>query len=129
MIGDIENYHIERTSSTNNAKKFCEAICAFSNDMPGSGKNGYLILGAHDNGKLSGLRVDDKLYKTITAIRSDGNILPYPSMSVEKFSYDEGDLLVVEVVPHPFLLLSSKVKLGFVSVHEKILLPRRRREH
>ena len=84
MIGDIENYHIERTSSTDNMKKFCEAICAFSNDMPGSGKNGYLILGAHDNGKLSGLRVDDKLYKTITAIRSDGNILPFPSMSVEK---------------------------------------------
>ena len=96
MIGDIENYHIERTSSTDNAKKFCEAICAFSNDMPGSGKNGYLILGAHDNGKLSGLHVDDKLYKTITAIRSDGNILPFPSMSDEKISYDEGDLLVVD---------------------------------
>ncbi len=102
MISDIENYHIERTSSTDNMRKFCEAICAFSNDMPGSGKNGYLILGAYDNGKLSGLRVDDKLYKTITAIRSDGNILPFPSMSVEKFSYDDGDLLVVEVVPHPF---------------------------
>ena len=51
MISDIENYHIERTSSTDNMRKFCEAICAFSNDMPGSGKNGYLILGAYDNGK------------------------------------------------------------------------------
>ncbi|MBR2399840.1 MAG: ATP-binding protein, partial [Alistipes sp.] len=110
MIGDIENYHIERTSSTDNMKKFCEDICAFSNDMPGSGKNGYLILGAHDNGKLSGLRVDDKLYKTITAIRSDGNILPFPSMSVEKFSFDEGDLLVVEVVPHPFPPVKFKGK-------------------
>lgn len=110
MIGDIENYHIERTSSTDNMKKFCEAICAFSNDMPGSGKNGYLILGAYDNGKLSGLHVDDKLYKTITAIRSDGNILPFPSMSVEKFSYDEGDLLVVEVVPHPFPPVKFKGK-------------------
>ncbi len=77
--------------------KFCQAICAFSNDISGSGKNGYLIIGVHDNGKLSGLKVDDKLLLKISNIRTDGNILPQPVMTVEKFSFDDGDVLVTEV--------------------------------
>ena len=79
--------------------KFCEAICAFSNDLPNSRKNGYLILGAYDYGTISGLKVDDALMKKIAAIRSDGNILPIPVMSVERFDFPEGDLLVAEVTP------------------------------
>ena len=62
-------------------------------------KKGYLILGAYDNGTLSGLRVDDALMKRIAGIRSDGNILPLPIMSVERFELEGGDLLVVEVSP------------------------------
>jgi ATP-dependent DNA helicase RecG len=98
-LADIESYHIERTTSITDTDKFCQAICAFSNDLSGSGKNGYLILGAHDNGERSGLRVDDRLLLQISNIRTDGNILPQPVMTVEKFSFDEGDLLVVEVQP------------------------------
>jgi ATP-dependent DNA helicase RecG len=79
--------------------KFCQAICAFSNDLPGSGKNGYLMLGVRDNGKLSGMKVDDQLLLQISSIRTDGNILPQPVMTVEKFSFDDGDVLVAEVKP------------------------------
>uniref|UniRef100_UPI0009EC2BA2 RNA-binding domain-containing protein n=1 Tax=Candidatus Symbiothrix dinenymphae TaxID=467085 RepID=UPI0009EC2BA2 len=99
ILSDTESYHVERTISTDNMDKFCQAICAFSNDVSGSGKNGYLILGAHDDGKLSGLKVDDKLLLKISNIRTDGNILPQPVMTVEKFTFDAGDLLVAEVQP------------------------------
>ena len=99
LLASTETYRIERTISTTNMDKFCEAICAFSNDLPNSRKNGYLILGAYDDGKISGLRVDDALMKKIAAIRSDGNILPIPVMSVERFDFPEGDLLVAEVTP------------------------------
>ena len=102
MLSDTESYNIERTESTGNMDKFCQAICAFSNDMSGSGKNGYLIIGAKDNGELSGLQVDDKLLLQIANIRSDGNILPQPIMTVEKFSFGEGDVLVAEVQPSEF---------------------------
>ena len=102
MLSDIEGYNIERTVSTDNMDKFCQAICAYSNDLPGSGKNGYLIIGAHDNGKLSGLKVNDKLLLQISNIRTDGNILPQPVMTVEKFSFEEGDVLVAEVQPSGF---------------------------
>ena len=99
LLASTETYRIERTISTTNMDKFCEAICAFSNDLPNSRKNGYLILGAYDDGTISGLKVDDALMKKIAAIRSDGNILPIPVMSVERFDFPEGDLLVAEVTP------------------------------
>ena len=102
MLSDTESYNIERTESTGNMDKFCQAICAFSNDMSGSVKNGYLIIGAKDNGELSGLQVDDKLLLQIANIRTDGNILPQPTMTVEKFHFDEGDVLVAEVQPSEF---------------------------
>ena len=35
MLSDIEGYNIERTVSTDNMDKFCQAICAFSNESSG----------------------------------------------------------------------------------------------
>ena len=99
LLHSTETYRVERTTSTGDMDKFQEAICAFSNDLPNSRKKGYLILGAYDNGTLSGLKVDDALLKKIAAIRSDGNILPLPVMSVERFEFEDGDLLVAEVSP------------------------------
>ena len=99
LLYSTETYRIERTVSTGNMDKFCEAICAFANDLPDSRKKGYLLIGAYDDGRLSGLKVDDDLLKKIAAIRSDGNILPLPVMSVDKVEFPEGDLLVAEVSP------------------------------
>lgn len=99
LLKSPEAYNVERTVSTGNVDKICEAICAFANDLPDSHKNGYLFIGAKDDGSLSGLRVDDALLKKIAAIRSDGNILPLPVMHVERMEFAEGDLLVVEVSP------------------------------
>ena len=99
LLHSTETYRVERTTSTGDMDKFQEAICAFANDLPNSRKNGYLILGAYDNGELSGLKVTDDLLKKIAAIRSNGNILPIPVMSVDRFQFPEGDLLVAEVSP------------------------------
>ena len=89
LLYSTETYRIERTVSTSDMDKFQEAICAFSNDLPNSRKKGYLIIGANDNGRLSGLKVTDALLKKIAAIRSDGNILPLPVMTVESFEYED----------------------------------------
>ena len=111
LLKSEETYRVERTVSTNNMDKFCEAICAFSNDLPDSRQNGYLLIGATDDGKPSGLTVDDNLLKRISAIRSDGNILPIPTMNVERIELDGGDLLVVEVTPsfHPPVRYKGRV--------------------
>ena len=99
LLHSTETYRIERTTSISDMDKFQEAICAFSNDLPDSRKKGYLILGVHDDGRLSGLKVGDELMKKMSSIRSNGNILPLPIMSVERFKFDQGDVLVVEVLP------------------------------
>ena len=134
MLTNSESYNIERTESTANTDKFCQAICAFSNDISGSAKNGYLIIGAKDNGELSGLQVDDKLLLQIANIRTDSNILPQPIMTVEKFSFDQGDVLVAEVQPSEFPPIRYRgriwVRVGprkstATEAEEKILTERR----
>ena len=99
LIQDIESSRAERTVSVNDTDKFCEAVCAFANDMPDSKQNGYLLVGVHDDGRLGGLKATDSLLKNLAAIRSDGNVLPIPVMNVETFHLPEGDVVVVEVAP------------------------------
>jgi ATP-dependent DNA helicase RecG len=74
-------------------------VCAFANDMAGRGAPGVLIVGARDDGSLSGLTVTDGLLQNLGALRSDGNILPLPSIRVYKLALDGGEVAVVEVDP------------------------------
>ena len=102
LLADLESDCVERTISTTNTDKFGQAICAFANDLPNNNRPGFLILGAEDNGKIHPLQVTDELLKNIAAIRTDGNIQPQPSMTVQKVSLEEGDIIVVEVHPAKF---------------------------
>jgi ATP-dependent DNA helicase RecG len=61
-----------------------QAICAFANDLPDHRRAGVLFVGARDDGTPSGLSITDALLCTLADIRSDGNILPPPSLTVEK---------------------------------------------
>ena len=99
LLSNIETDRVERTISTNNTDKFGQAICAFANDLPNHRQPGYLLVGVHDNGTLSGLAVTDELLKNLGAIRSDGNVLPQPVINVAKYSFEGGDIAVVEVIP------------------------------
>lgn len=99
LLIDIESDRSERTQSTAKTDKFGEAICAFANDMPNHGKPGYLFVGVTDAGEPSGAAITDQLLQSLAAIRSDGNLLPAPSMNVFKRSWEGGDIAVVEVLP------------------------------
>lgn len=99
LIKDLEADNLEKTISTTNTDKFCEAICAFANNFPNHRKPGYLLIGVKDSGELSGLKVTDELLKSLSGIRADGNIQPLPSLNVKKFSFPDGDVAVVEVLP------------------------------
>jgi len=102
MLTDLESEQIERTTSTTDFNKFAQVICAFSNDLPNTALNGYLLIGVHDNGILSGLKANDQLLQSLGGLRSDGNILPQPLMSVNSFSFTDGDVIVIEVQSSPF---------------------------
>lgn len=99
LITDLDSDTAERTDSTNNTDKFGQAICAFANDLPNHRRPCYLLVGVKDDGSLAGIKVTDDLLKNLAGIRSDGNLLPQPMMSVAKFSLAGGDVAVVEVHP------------------------------
>ena len=99
LLADNESDRIERTVSVNNTDKFAEAVCAFANDLPNHRRPGYLLIGVTDDGALAGLQIGDDILQRLGSIRSDGNVLPQPAMSVQKFSLSGGDVAVVEVLP------------------------------
>ena len=99
LLSDLESDCVERTISVSETDKFCQAICAFANDLPNHRQPGYLLIGVKDDGSLSGLSVTDQLLQNLGAIRSDGNVLPQPVMSVAKYKLQGGDVAVVEVQP------------------------------
>jgi ATP-dependent DNA helicase RecG len=102
LLTDMESDRVERTSSFTKEDKMSEAICAFANDLPNNKLPGYLIVGVHDNGTLAGVPVSDQLLKNLAGIRANGNIQPLPQMTVKKFSFEGGDVAVVEVFPSSF---------------------------
>lgn len=99
LLSDMESDRVERTISTSDTDKFSQAVCAFANDLPNHRAPGYLLVGVNDNGSLSGLNVTDQLLQNLGDIRSDGNVLPQPVLSVARFNLQGGDVAVVEVQP------------------------------
>lgn len=100
MMNNIESDRIERTVSVDKTDKFSQAVCAFANDFPNHCLPGYLLLGVKDDGTPSGLQVTDQLLQNLAALRSDGNIQPLPTMTVQKYSLPSGhEIAAVEVFP------------------------------
>ncbi|MBN1508605.1 MAG: putative DNA binding domain-containing protein [Sedimentisphaerales bacterium] len=99
LLGDLESDRVERTTSTRDTDKFCEAICAFANDMPANNRPGYLVIGAGADGKIEGVNVTDDLLQRLSNYADSGQIVPLPSTTVQKMSLTEGDVAVVEVRP------------------------------
>lgn len=134
LLSDLESDRVERTVSTTNTDKFAQAICAFGNDYPGHRQPGYLIVGAADDGSLSGLAVTDELLRNLAAIRADGNVLPPPAMTVEKVVLPAGELAVVTVQPStvPPVRYKGRVHIrigprkGIASEQEERILSERR---
>ena len=76
-----------------------EAICAFANDLPRHGKPGVIFVGVRDSGEVTGLSVTDKLLQNLSGIKTEGNVVPLPSMTVEKRTLHGKDVAVISVQP------------------------------
>lgn len=100
LLPQLEQDRIEKTISLNDAQKFGEAICAFANDLANHNLSGYLIVGVNDDGSKAGMTISEQNLQTLLSFRTDGRIVPPPSMIVDRFSYPDGELAVVEVQPH-----------------------------
>ncbi len=95
--GEVDR--VERKQSAADGEKIREAICAFANDLPGNRRPGVVFIGVCDDGSCANLQITDKLLLTLSDMRSDGNILPFPMMSVQPRTLDGCTVAVVTVEP------------------------------
>ena len=58
-----------------------------------------MFVGVKDNGEPSGLPITDQLLLSLSDMKTDGNILPLPVLSVEKRVLKKGEMAVVTVMP------------------------------
>ncbi len=138
LLDDLESDCVERKESFSGGsvrEKACQAICAFANDLPNHGKPGILFVGAHDNGSPSNIAVTDKLLLDLAAIRSDGNILPLPTLTVEKHRLKGADMAVLTVLPSDMppvrykgrIWIRTGPRLAVASAQEERILNEKRR--
>jgi len=111
LLADLESDRVERTESLPKSDKIREAICAFANDLPNHQAPGVVFVGAKDGGSCAGLSVTDELLLSLANMRSDGNIVPFPSITVQKRVLRGCELAVVLVEPSdaPPLRLRGRV--------------------
>lgn len=99
LLKDLESDRVERKASISDKKALQETICAFANDLPKHQQPGILFIGVNDDGTCANLPIDDRLLLTLSEMRSNGNILPFPVMIVEKRTIGGCELAVVIVEP------------------------------
>ncbi|OIP89165.1 MAG: transcriptional regulator [Syntrophaceae bacterium CG2_30_49_12] len=101
LLADIESDLAERKESWKGSAPDTgrQAVCAFANDLPDHRRPGVLFVGAQNNGAPSNLSITDELLRTLSDIRTDGNILSSPSILVEKRTLKGAEMAVITVQP------------------------------
>lgn len=99
LFRDLESDRVERKASDTDRNKIRQAVCAFANDLPNYRKPGVIFVGVNDDGSCANLTVTDGLLLRLTDMRSDGNILPFPVLTVSKKVIEGCDVVVVVVEP------------------------------
>ena len=101
IITDDESDRVEfkETLSGSAPEKIREDICAFANDLPNHGEPGFVFVGVRKDKTIVGLQVTDELLRQLADMKNDGNIVPPPSMTVEKCLLQGKEVAVVKVEP------------------------------
>jgi ATP-dependent DNA helicase RecG len=138
MLTDLESDRVERKQSFRGDVPTAvrEAVCAFANDLPGHGEAGVVFIGAKDDGApIAGFNVSDELLRQLADIKTDGNIVPPPTLLVEKRRLRGQDLAVVTVWPcdSPPARYKGRIHIrwgprrGLASAQDERILNERRR--
>jgi len=99
LLTDRESDLVERKRSPADRSAIRKNICAFANDLPGHGKPGVIFVGLEDDGRCADLTITDEMLRILSQMGSDGNILPLPTMTVERRTIAGCEMIVVTVAP------------------------------
>jgi len=137
MLSDVESDLTERKESFagDAPTKPREAVCAFANDLPNHGRPGVLFVGAQDDGSPGGPAVTDPLLRDLADMKTDGNILPPPTLTVGKRVLRGAEMAIVTVWPSdsPPVRYKGRVYIrigprrGIASLQDERILNEKRR--
>ena len=104
LLKIIENDEADRVEfkeslSGSAPKEIREAICAFANDLPNHAKSGFVFVGVRKDKTVVGLSVTDQLLRQLADMKTDGNIVSPPSLTVEKRILQGKEVAVIKVEP------------------------------
>jgi len=101
MLTDVESDLSEGKESLlgDAARTVREAVCAFANDLPDHRRAGVVFIGARDDGSPSGVIITDELLRSLADVKTDGNIVPPPSLTVSKRTLGGTEMAVLIVEP------------------------------
>lgn len=97
--GESDRVEFKESLAGSAPERIREAICAFANDLPRSREPGVVLVGVRDDGSLAGLEVTDRMLIQLANMKTEGNILPPPSLTVRKEALSGGEVAVVTVEP------------------------------
>lgn len=97
--GESDRVEFKESLGSDAPKKIREAICAFANDLPNHRNPGVIFVGVRDDGTAVDLSVTDDLLRQLADMKTDGNIVPPPSLTVKKQALCGKNVAVVTVQP------------------------------
>ena len=97
--GESDIIEFKETLSGGAPERIREAICAFANDLPGRGEAGLIIVGIKDDTTIGTTPITDELLRRLADMKTDGNIVPPPSLTVEKRVLQDKEIAVITVLP------------------------------
>ena len=97
--GESDAVEFKESLSGSAPERIREAICAFANDLRDSGKAGLVIVGVKDDTTIGTIPITDELLRRLADMKTDGNIVPPPSLMVEKRVLQGKEIAVVTVQP------------------------------
>ena len=98
-FNEVDCVEFKESLSGSAPEKIREAICAFANDLPNSEEPGFVFVGVRDDRTIVGLSVTNELLRQLADMKTDGNILPPPSLTVGKRILQGKEVGVVKVEP------------------------------
>ena len=97
--GESDCVEFKESLSGDAPTRIREAICAFANDLPNHEKPGLVFVGVKDDRTIGNLLVTNQLLRQLADMKTDGNIVPPPSLTVEKYLLQGQQVAVVTVQP------------------------------
>ena len=134
--GETDRVEFKETLAGSAARDISEAVCAFANDLPGHGEPGVVFVGVRDGDRaVVGAAVTDEMLRQLADLKTAGNILPPPSIAVDKRTLRGKDVAVVVVAPSDSppvrcrgrILIRIGPRRGIATAQEERMLNERRR--